>query len=179
MSNVIERLKADPERMTVRQFVHLAYFDKGKPGGGAANPADPGPASRLARVARGRVGQGRNGVVRQGRLLREREGAGRSIRLSSTASRPLPLVRLREVGGPPRREAALDQPRHDGSLFVDHPMSVCWEGVMFVGDLPRAMNLPQPDRQTQTRAVVPCQLCFRTTPQQGRGERHRVASCDI
>jgi MOSC domain-containing protein YiiM len=27
--DVIERLEADPERMTVRQFVHLAYFDDG------------------------------------------------------------------------------------------------------------------------------------------------------
>jgi len=27
--DVIERLQADPEQMTVRQFVHLAYFDEG------------------------------------------------------------------------------------------------------------------------------------------------------
>ena len=48
-----------------------------------------------------------------------------------------------------------------------------------MGDLPRAINSSQPNRQTQAWAVVLCQLRFRATSQQGRGKRYRVASRNV
>jgi len=48
-----------------------------------------------------------------------------------------------------------------------------------MGDLPRAINSSQPNRQTQAWAVVPCQLRFRATSQQGRGKCNRVASRNV
>jgi hypothetical protein len=65
-----------------------------QPGGRAARPADPGAASRLARVAGGRVGQSRKGLFRKGRLLRGARGSDGSFSLALAVE--LGLLRVRE-----------------------------------------------------------------------------------